>query len=117
MTEAEIEQRAVCAQYGSLVVPSPRDLKVGISRQNWQHPTIVNGLRHPVTADATGWYFWLGDRLSSNDDFFRPLHVWHLSELAPCIVRYLLLAPGWRLLIDESNGYEDVWYDPELLNV
>jgi hypothetical protein len=118
MTEIEIEQRAVCARYGSMVVPSPPDSKVGISsRQDWRRRAIVNGLRHPITANTTGWYLWLGDHLSSDEDFFRSLHVWHLPELAPSVVRYLSLAPGWRFLIDETNGYEDVWYDPQLLNV
>jgi hypothetical protein len=28
--------------------------------------------------------------------------------------RYLGLAPGWRFLIGE-DGYEDVWFDPDLL--
>jgi hypothetical protein len=117
MDDAEIQQRAVCTQYGSPIVPSPGDMKVGLSRQDWGKPRIVNGLRHPLTADTAGWYFWLGDHLSQDADFFRALHVWHLPESAPSVVRYLLLAPGWRFLIDVSNGYEDVWYDPQLLDV
>jgi hypothetical protein len=44
-----------------------------------------------------------------------PLHVTHLQEWCPDAVRYLGLPPGWRFLT--AKGYEDVWFDPDLLKV
>jgi hypothetical protein len=53
--------------------------------------------------------------LSQKDDFFKPLHVSHIPEWAPLVLKYLGLPPGYRFLIDEK-GYEDVWEDKSLIN-
>ena len=34
----------------------------------------------------------------------------------PQIIEYLDLPPGYRFLIDD-NGYEDVWFDPKLMQI
>jgi hypothetical protein len=57
---------------------------------------------------------WAGEELSQSPDFFLPLHVEHLGEWCPEIEPYLALPPGWRFLI--APGYEDVWFDPDILN-
>lgn len=49
------------------------------------------------------------------DEFFNVLCASHLHERCPEILKYLGLAPGWRFLV--APGYEDVWYDANLLNV
>jgi len=49
------------------------------------------------------------------DDAFVPLHVEHIPEWHPALERYLALPPGWRFLI--ARNYEDIWFDPTLLNV
>jgi hypothetical protein len=72
------------------------------------------GLRHPPIADTTGWYLWAGEGDPSYDpDFFVPVHVWHLANWWPEVLRFLGLGPGWRFLMDVA--YEDVWHDPKLL--
>lgn len=75
----------------------------------------INGLRHPPEGDTTGWYIWAGEELSTATDFFVPLHVVHLDEWCPGAIPYLGLPPGWRFLI--ADGYEDVWFDPSLLDI
>jgi hypothetical protein len=112
----EAEQRSVCAKYGAPWQSAPSWLKVGVSR-NLRTSTIpVNGLRHPPTADTTGWYIWAGEGDPSPDpDFFVPLHVEHLAEWRPEVLRFLGLAPGWRFLTD--GKFEDVWEDPKLCDV
>jgi hypothetical protein len=60
----------------------------------------------------TGWYIWKGEEMSSNPDFFVPLHVEHVEEWVPGIEKYLGLGPGWRFLLTED--YMDVWYDETL---
>jgi hypothetical protein len=75
----------------------------------------LNALRHPDKADTCGWYVWSGD-LSRDPDFFQPLHVDHLAEIAPRLAPYLALPPGWRVQLG-GDGYEDVWFDSSLLTV
>jgi hypothetical protein len=108
------DQYAVCERFGVSVVSSPADQKVGIAKSACTLASPLNGLRHPI-GDTTGWYIWAGEVLSSEADFFAPLHVAHLAECCPNVLPYLGLPPGWRFLIAE--GYEDVWFDPSLLDV
>jgi len=53
--------------------------------------------------------------MSQDPDFFQPLHVSQLNKTCPEIIKYLALAPGWRVLL--AGGHEDVWFDHELLDV
>ncbi|EJN6830023.1 hypothetical protein ATY35_20115 [Vibrio cidicii] len=76
----------------------------------------INGLRHRAEKGTNGWYIWCGQELLHEDEFFSPLHIEHIDEYLPQIKKYLDLPPGYRFLID-SNGYEDVWYDSNLINV
>ncbi|MFI5125048.1 MAG: hypothetical protein ACHQDF_06975 [Chitinophagales bacterium] len=64
---------------------------------------------------TTGWYLWSGEEFSEDPNFFVPLHVEHLKEWCPEIIKYLRLAPGWRFLI--APNYEDVWEDLTLLEI
>jgi len=87
--------------------------KVGISLNVRQGLMPLNGLRHPPEGDTCGWYIYAGEELPDRPDFFVPLHVEHLAEWSPQVIKYLGLPPGWRFLL--ATGYEDVWYDPALL--
>ncbi len=57
---------------------------------------------------------WAGD-FSDAADFFKTLHLSHLTEWRPEVEPYLGLPPGWRFLI--APDYEDVWYDAALLDI
>lgn len=94
--------------------PLPGD-KLGIAQNVRSHLLPINGLRHPPTGGVSGWYIWAGGEISEADDFFVPLHVEHVEEWRPDIVKYLGLAPGWRFQI--APGHEDVWFDATLLAV
>jgi hypothetical protein len=109
------EQKIICERYGSSFFESPSFLKVGVSRNVRDGIWPINGLRHPLEGDTTGWYIWAGEEFSNEDDFFVPLHVEHLTEWCPIVLKYLGLAPGWRFLL--SNDYEDIWEDISLLDV
>jgi hypothetical protein len=115
MKEGILEQKNICKKYGATFFESPPELKVGISLNVKNGLQPLNGLRHPPEGDTTGWYIWAGEDFSDDPDFFVPLHVKHLYEWCPKIVKYLGLPPGWRFLI--ANNYEDVWEDPSLLNI
>ena len=109
------DQERICRKYGVELTPSPPEMKVGIAKNVLDGLLPINGLRHPATADTTGWFIWAGEALSTEDDFFVPLHVAHLDEWCPEAIRFLGLPPGWRFLT--AHDYEDVWFDPELLKV
>ena len=108
-----LEQMRVCERFGSAFVDSPLGLKVGISLTAKQGDLPINGLRHPLEYDTTGWYIWGGEELSDDPEFFLPVCVEHLPDWCPMVIRYLGLAPGWRFLI--ADNYEDVWFDEALL--
>ena len=74
----------------------------------------LNGLRHLPEVGTTGWFIWAGESLSSDPEFFQPLHVQHLLDWCPDVIPYLGLPPGWRFLI--APGHEDVWFDQTLLH-
>jgi hypothetical protein len=109
------EQKAVCGKYNTSFLESPYNLKLGISRSVKEGARPINGLRHPPEGDATGWYIWGGEEYSEDPGFFIPLHVEHLKELCPMVLKYLGLPAGWRFLVTEN--YEDVWEDLSLLNI
>lgn len=71
------------------------DLKIGVSRSlltsDWEWP--IHGLRHKPEAGTSGWYCWTGD-LSSDPDFFVPLHRRDVIERIPELTEYLDLPPG-----------------------
>lgn len=106
------EQIQVCEKYGSVFTESPLSMKIGISKNIDEDIWPINGLRHNIEGNTTGWYVWRGE-YSSDNDFFFPMHVDHLNETCPSIVKYLGLSPGWRFLI--TKEYEDVWQDNSLI--
>lgn len=109
------ERELICMKYGSPLVETPENFKVGISRNVKDGLWPINGLRHPVEGNTTGWYIWAGEDFSTDPEFFVPLHVKHLEEWCPMVLKYLSLAPGWRFLV--TNDYEDVWEDKSLLDI
>jgi hypothetical protein len=108
-------QKSICKKYKATYFESPDSLKVGISKNIKTGILPINGLRHPPQGDTTGWYIWAGEEWSNEPNFFVPLHVKHLNEWCPEIIKFLGLPPGWRFLV--AGEYEDVWKDLSLLNI
>jgi hypothetical protein len=107
-------QRTFCHEQGQPYVPSEPESKLGFAIQT-QGKLPINGLRHPSQGDTNGWYIWGGEELSSDTDFFSPLHSHHLIERCPEALKFLGLPPGFRFLV--AGDYIDVWYDSSLLEV
>ncbi len=84
------EQRRICSTRGCDFVPVTGDDKVGLALSTVGTEPI-NGLRHPVVGDTTGWYIWCGDRLSDSAEFFQPTCVDHLIEKLPGVTDFLAL--------------------------
>ena len=75
----------------------------------------INGLRSKEENTTNGWYIWCGETMQDHADFFQPLHIEHIDDYLPEILKYLDLPIGFRFLID-NNGYEDIWYDKGLID-
>lgn len=108
-------QAELARRHGAEPSPPLAGEKIGVAGSTRTVPRTwpLNGLRHRPAADTCGWYIWAGDEMSEDADFFLPLHVDHVAEWCPEAEPYLALPPGWRFLI--APGYEDVWFDPALL--
>jgi hypothetical protein len=109
-------QIEICEKHSVSFFSSPEELVVGVSLNVRSGLFPINGLRHPPEGNSTGWYIWAGEEFSDSDDFFHPLHVSHLIDWCPDVIKFLGLPPGFRFLIGENN-YEDVWEDKSLLEV
>jgi hypothetical protein len=107
-------QEDVCRRFGAECAPTPLDAILGAALPTLRAGGAIHGLRHALRGASCGWYIWCGD-LSADPDFFQPIHAEELTDLAPVVLPYLGLAPGWRFLL--TPGYEDAWYDPELLSL
>jgi len=104
----------MCERHGLEWVPAPSHLKVGIARNVKSTLVPINGLRLRPEGDTTGWFIWAGEgEPDTAPDFFVPLHVAHVAEWRPEILKFLGLPPGWRFLTDGTH--EDVWEDRALL--
>lgn len=115
MTKVTKDQLELCQEQG--ISPNPPDplSKLGISRTFSSHDFPINGLRHPPEEGTNGWFIWSGEVLSSDPDFFVPLHVMHIEDYCPDISKYLALPPGWRFLFALDS--DDVWFDESLLEI
>lgn len=110
------EQLKICDKYSVKYTPTEMSLLIGISENTDGKKVPINGLRHPAEGNSTGWYIWSGEELLKDKDFFKPMHVNHLAETCPQLLKFLGLPVGYRFLID-NDGYEDVWYDEKLLEI
>jgi hypothetical protein len=111
MHESQLE---TCRRFAAQFSPPRASEKLGISEGAMRDDRPLNGLRHAPEDGTSGWFIWSGEALSSDANFFRPLHLAHLEECCPSVLPYLALPPGWRFLI--TDGHEDAWFDEALLN-
>lgn len=107
-------QIEICQKFGTNALPPGRNEKLGIAIETIGKLPI-NGLRHKPKNGTCGWYIWCGEELSEDPDFFKPLHVSHISKYLPEVEQYLSLPPGYRFLV--AGEYEDVWYDSQLTHL
>lgn len=111
----EITQQQICKRFGAPFLAVAPFETAGVARNVGSGLLPLNGLRHPKEAGTSGWFIWAGEELSRSPDFFAPVHVTHLQQICPALAPYLGLGPGWRFLI--APDYEDVWFDPSLLQI
>lgn len=107
-------QKRICESYGATFVPACDWVNSGLAVST-EGMLPINGLRHPVTEDTTGWYIWCGENYSDEQSFFKPVHTVHIYEKYQQIAMLLGLPPGYRFLV--AGEHLDVWFDPNLLKV
>lgn len=115
MKDIEQEQREICEKYGVKYQALNFSLKIGIADNIFSDVLPLNGLRHPQENNTCGWYLWRGEEMSDDEDFFKPMHLYHLAERQPDLIKYLSLPAGWRFLL--ARDYEDIWFDASLLKI
>lgn len=106
-------QKAVCERFGAEFHPPFEKTISGVSVDCFNNTYPFNGMRCVPGPGENGWYFWCGEELGQGDDFFQPMHVFHVADARPEIAKFLALPPGWRFLV--AMDYEDVWFDASLL--
>ncbi len=110
------KQLKICMKYSQISDLVELDTLFALGK-NFNPNVQINGLRHPRTETLNGWYIWSGEDFNPDDiNFFQPSHAYHLLENASFVIPYLGLPAGNRFLVD-SKGYEDIWFDENLLNV
>ncbi len=111
------QQKALCDKMKVEWIPLEINSLIAINDSLFSKTKPVNGLRHPNHGDIHGWYLWSGNKIPSNDNnFFKPIHLEHLIESRPLVLKYLGLPAGWRFQIDDE-GYEDIWFDQTILKI
>lgn len=110
-----MSHRDPCARFCVTPAPTSPTETVGIAIDFSTILMPLNGLRHPREGNASGWFLWAGEEFPDADDAFQPHHAQHLLDSFPEIAPYLSLPPGWRFLL--APGYEDIWFDENLLNI
>lgn len=110
------DQKSLCKKIGVDFVLANIELRIGLADNVLTDSIPINGLRHPIEGIGTGWFIWSGETFSTDADFFKPHCIEHLINLKPEIIKYLGLPPGYRFLID-NKGYEDIWFDENLLAI
>jgi hypothetical protein len=107
------QQQSVCEWANVSQRPPTPNSKLDIALSSLGKQPI-HGLRVAPTTATNGWYLWCGGEMSEDPDFFAPLHIEHLSQYLPAAIEYLELPVGYRFVTGGAN-YEDVWFDPNLL--
>ena len=91
--------------------PVERDSLIAFNDSLFSSTQPINGLRHPKKEKMDGWFYGVGVHFRKMmKNILKPLHIEHLLEKRPLVLKYLGLPAGWRFQIDDL-GYEDIWFD------
>jgi hypothetical protein len=98
-------QKAICEKYGMGVFPPEEMIAIAIESLG-KTPAYGTRMELPEGGDVS-WFIHCGE-YSAATDFYQPIHVHHVSEMLPLVIKYLCLPTGAKFIID-TQGYEDVW--------
>ncbi|GAC1662096.1 MAG: hypothetical protein NVS9B7_30090 [Flavisolibacter sp.] len=60
------EQIDICKKYTAPFYNTPGFLKAGVAYNVKDGIQPINGLRHPVEGNTSGWYIWAGEEFSED---------------------------------------------------
>ncbi|MGY3301804.1 hypothetical protein ACVK1X_001082 [Pseudomonas sp. PvR086] len=98
-------QNAICEKYGVSALASEEMVALAIGSLG-KTPIYGTRIQLPENGNVS-WFIHCGEH-SAAPDFYQPLHVHHLHEMLPQVLKYLCLPTGAKFIID-TEGYEDVW--------
>lgn len=87
---------------------------IGVTENLFSGSQPINGLRMTPGEGLTGWFIYAGTSVPMGDHDYQPICAEHLVERKVSYLKFLALPPGWRFLVDDQ-GYEDVWFDKDVL--
>src|SRR4030095_9171791 len=102
--EIEMHQRNYCESNNIPYLPAYRESNASLALST-QGLVPINGLRHPPEDGHNGWFLWSGAELSADPKFFSNVHVYHLMELRPEVLKFLGLPPGYPPVDDPGLKY------------
>lgn len=105
-------QAEICLAVGSAYVEAALDSSVVVAAETVR-TFPLNGTRQPPGEGESGWRVWGGDGSPPQAAEFELMTVSDLQRVCPQILKYLALAPGWRVVW--APGEEDVRFDHQLL--
>ncbi len=109
------QQMKICEKYNVPWVGTPLDQMIAVSKDLISGKLPINGLRHLPEGKSVGWFVWAGGEINNDTSLWDNIHIQHLIEMYPDLLKYLGLPPGYRFQIDDK-GYEDVWFDQKIID-
>lgn len=98
-------QKALCEKYQLAMLP-PEDMVAVAMGSLGQSPVFGSRVQLSDGEDVS-WFIHCGEH-SDAADFYQAIHLHHLYEILPQVVKYLGLPVDAKFIIDDE-GYEDVW--------
>jgi len=79
-------QKAICAKYNLPISPPEEMVAIALGSL---HESLIYGTRVELSENGTiSWFIHCGEHSSAND-FYQPLHIRHLTETLPEVIKYL----------------------------
>lgn len=89
------QQKAICKKLNLNWTPVNINSMIAFNDSLLLDTKPIDELRHPSTQSIAGWYLWsAGDIPQEDDEFFKPVHVLHLLQDRPIVLKYLGLPAG-----------------------
>ncbi|MDO5105629.1 hypothetical protein [Capnocytophaga sp.] len=100
-------QLKICKKYQSEFEQLQSDEMVAVALDTLGQMPICGERIVLEAGQNVSWFIHCGEH-SDAEDFYKPVHWYHLIDLLPEVLPYLGLSQGFRFIID-NEGYEDVW--------
>lgn len=111
MTNLKEAQQKVCDKYNADYEPLASNEMVAVALDTLGKMPIIGERIVLKEGENVSWFIYCGEN-STAEDFYQPIHWYHLKEILPEVLPYLGLPQGFFFIID-NEGYEDIWRDED----